>query len=321
MTFEGTGDALDSGDLLVPQAGLSDLEAMTSTGPDLVVMAELAEDAVRQVGELLRARHGDTTRNMKATHGPAIDYATQTDIDAERLLRRALEISGLPVHGEEEAGADPVSGWCWVVDPIDGTLNWANNLPLCAVSVALCENGVPKAGVILTPGLRRRMTVGIVGVGTWVDGVSASVTDVIAQEAVVAYDGYRDPTKDRVAELRGAIGRHRLIGSTATEMALCANGGFGAVVAPEAMFWDVAAGIAIIQGAGGVAVSVDGQPYRPGSGSVIAGAGQVVAAVVAAFGGDRSHADAEHAAQLSLRTRGTAVGHIDPLSPGSSFRS
>ena len=273
-------------------------------------MAAIAEAAVQQVGELLASRHGDQSRNVKNTHGEALDYATETDIQAERMLREALAITKIPVHGEEENGADPLIGWCWVVDPIDGTLNWTNNLPLCAVSVGLCKDGVPKLGVILTPALRRRVSIGIVGVGAWVDGEPIAVSSVTTKEAVVAYDGFRDPEKDISKKIRSVIGRHRLIGSTATEMALCANGGFGAVISPEAMFWDVAAGIALIQAAGGVVVDINGGPHKPGSGSVIAGSGHIVAAIVETLGGDRSHADHAHNEQENLRKLGSSVTHL-----------
>lgn len=312
-------DNMDMGSIGAPEGGRVSWDT-EGNEPDLVLLAGIAEAAVLRVGELLVNRHGDESRNMKNTHGDALDYATQTDIDAERMLRDALSISGIPVHGEEENGADPLTGWCWVVDPIDGTLNWANNLPLCAVSVGLCENGVPRLGVILTPGLRRRLSIGIVGMGAWVDGEPISVSEVPAKEAVVAYDGFRDPEKDISKTIRSAVGRYRLIGSTATEMALCANGGFGAVVAPEAMFWDVAAGIALIRAAGGVAVDVNGAPHMPGSGSVIAGAGHVVAAIIDALGGSRSHADREHDEHRHLREQGSSVSHLERVLPRDSQR-
>jgi len=284
--------------------------AVGRQGPDLVAMAKIAEVAVQRVGDLLASRHGDQSRNMKDTHGPALDYATETDIIAERMLREALEETGIPVHGEEENGADPLIGWCWVVDPIDGTLNWANNLPICAISVGLCDRGVPKLGVILTPALRRRMSIGIVGMGAWVDGEPITVSSVTPKEAVVAYDGFRDAGKDISAKIRSVVGRYRLMGSTATEMALCANGGFGAVISPEAMFWDVAAGIALIQAAGGVVVDMNGNPPSPGSGSVIAGSGDVVAAIVEGLGGDRSYADQAYNAQEDLRKISSPVSHL-----------
>jgi len=308
-------DKVGLGDAGGPDAG-GDVAGVINGEPDLILLARIAEDAVVRVGELLVSRHGDRSRNVKSTHGAALDYATQTDIDAERMLRDALSITGIPVHGEEEDGGDPLSGWCWVVDPIDGTLNWANNLPLCAVSVGLCENGIPRLGVILTPGLRRRVSIGIVGLGAWVDGEQISVSSVPAKEAVVAYDGFRDLEKDISKTIRSAVGRCRLIGSTATEMALCANGGFGAVVAPEAMFWDVAAGIALIRAAGGVAVDLNGAPHMPGSGSVIAGAGHVVAAIIDALGGNRTDADREHDDHRHLRERGSAVSHLERIESG-----
>jgi fructose-1,6-bisphosphatase/inositol monophosphatase family enzyme len=66
-------------------------------------------------------------------------------------------------------------------------------------------------------------------------------------------------------------------------MALCANGGFAAVVAPTAMFWDVAAGVALVRAAGGSTVSLDGNEPVPGSGSVVVGAPRTVQAIVSAL--------------------------------------
>lgn len=251
---------------------------------DLSAMANLAVGAARSAGELIITRRGDSTRTFKNTHVGSIDYATETDLASEALLRKALERSKLSFHGEETAGHDVNDGWCWVVDPIDGTLNWANNLPFCAISIGLCHNGVPVLGVIHTPLLNGRTWVGVVGEGASCDGRAVSVNDVDPREAVIAYDGVRGNGPDPyLAALRGAVGRHRLLGSTATEMALCADGGFAAVVAPSAMFWDVAAGIALVQAAGGKAVALDGGEPVPGSGSVVVGSARTVDAVVNAI--------------------------------------
>jgi fructose-1,6-bisphosphatase/inositol monophosphatase family enzyme len=67
-------------------------------------------------------------------------------------------------------------------------------------------------------------------------------------------------------------------------MALCADGGFAAVVAPTAMFWDVAAGVALVRAAGGTTVALDGSEPVPGSGSVIVGAPRTVDAIISALG-------------------------------------
>jgi myo-inositol-1(or 4)-monophosphatase len=244
----------------------------------------MAVKAAEQTGELLRNRSGDRSRTMKHTHGDAIDYATDTDMAAEALLRELLAPSGYNFHGEEGAGDDFTQGWCWVVDPIDGTLNWANGLPMCAVSIGLCFNGDPVLGVIHTPYLVGRTWVGVVGRGAWCDGEPVFVNDVDPDEAVVAYDGVRGTGQDPyLVAIRSVVGRHRLIGSTATELALCAGGGFAAVIAPVAMFWDVAAGVALVRAAGGVALSLDGSPAMPGSGSVVAGSARTVKAVTEAL--------------------------------------
>jgi len=244
------------------------------------MMARLAQSAADDASELLHNRQGDLTRTFKETHNGLIDYATQTDIDAERLIRSRLSVSGIPVHGEEESGHDPLDGWCWVVDPIDGTLNWANSLPFFAVSIALCENGVPRLGLIETPHLHHKTYLGIEGIGAWRDGESIKISSTLPSESVVAYDGFRDLDDQLLPRIRQVIGRHRLIGTTAVEMALCAAGGFGAVVSPQAKFWDSAAGIALIQAAGGIALDPSGAAHKPGSGSVIAGSASVVNAII-----------------------------------------
>lgn len=252
--------------------------------PDLIALGRLAVTAAETAGRLVTERQGDRSRTLKDTHGGGIDYATDTDLASEALLRELLAPSGLSFHGEETAGDNVVDGWCWVVDPIDGTLNWANNLPFCAISVGLCHDGIPVLGVIHTPMLSSRTYLGIVGQGATCNGSPIAVNDLDPSNAVVAYDGVRGGGPDPyLAALRGAVGRHRLLGTTATEMALCAGGGFAAVVAPSAMFWDVAAGVALVRAAGGNAVSLDGTPHRPGSGSVVAGAPRTVDAVVTAL--------------------------------------
>lgn len=250
------------------------------------MMARLAESAAGDAARLLVERQGDLTRSFKDTHLGVVDFATQTDIDAERVIRERLAVSGVPVFGEEEAGADPCAGWCWVVDPIDGTLNWANMLPMFAVSVALCENGVPKVGVVITPKLEQKVHIGIVGSGTWCDGNLTQVSQITLGEAVVAYDGFRGPQNNEYVDaIRSTVGRHRLVGTTATELALCSAGGFAAVIAPVAQFWDIAAGVALVQGAGGVVRDFNGGPHAPGSGSIIAGTPMVVDALIAALHG------------------------------------
>jgi myo-inositol-1(or 4)-monophosphatase len=252
---------------------------------ELRTLGDLAVKVARLAGEELRIRVGDTSRSLKDTHGGGIDYATETDIAVEKMLRGALAPSGFSFHGEEGAGDDVNSGWCWVVDPIDGTLNWANHLPFCAVSIGLCRDGVPILGVIHTPLLAGSTWLGIVGEGAWRDGSAVRVRDVELREAVIAYDGIRGGGADPyLGALRSAVGRHRLLGSTATEMALCADGGFAAVVAPTAMFWDVAAGVALVRAAGGTTVALDGSEPVPGSGSVIVGAPRTVDAIISALG-------------------------------------
>src|SRR5690349_11771933 len=115
-----------------------------------------AHAAVDEAVALLRARRDERhTRTAKA----AKDFLTEVDTASEALLKRALSEStpDIGFYGEEGGGADLHAGRVWVVDPLDGTINYATGSPLCGVMVGLLEDGVPVLGVIDLPFLGTRV--------------------------------------------------------------------------------------------------------------------------------------------------------------------
>ena len=118
---------------------------------DYNTLIKVALDAVLAGTKIADAAGGTQVLNHK---GSLRDIVTQTDIDISELLENNLSTTGLPVISEEKQ--DPARGTpdvFWVVDPIDGTVNFAHGLQQFAVSVGLVENGEFKLGVVCAPSL------------------------------------------------------------------------------------------------------------------------------------------------------------------------
>jgi|LauGreDrversion4_1035100.scaffolds.fasta_scaffold00652_13 myo-inositol-1(or 4)-monophosphatase len=241
-------------------------------------LVEIARSAAGVASRLMIDRLGDTTRYAKSD-SDLLDYATATDIECERRIRNALEATGIPVYGEEGGGADPSQGWCWIVDPIDGTKNWTAGLSFCGVSIGLAHDGKPIAGVVDLP-FHQEQFWGIVGVGAWCDGYPIEVHDAPLRDAMIAYDMGADVDARIVGNIRSRIGRIRMLGSTAAELAWCAAGRMSAVLSPTTHSWDVAGGVAIVVAAGGVTRRLNGDPALVTDSDIVTGAPTTVADII-----------------------------------------
>src|ERR1700758_5445948 len=113
------------------------------------------------------------------------DFATEVDLAIEREVVDALTIAtGIEVHGEEFGGADIDSPLVWVLDPIDGTFNYAAGLPLAAILLGLMHDGEPVAGLTWLPFTNQRLT-GVIGGSLRCNGVElAPVKPVQLVDAV-----------------------------------------------------------------------------------------------------------------------------------------
>ncbi|HEX5200186.1 MAG TPA: inositol monophosphatase family protein [Actinoplanes sp.] len=239
-------------------------------------MLDQVADLIREVAATIvlpRFRHLSSGEIKEKSPG---DVVTIADQEAERALTRGLTalLPGSTVVGEEAVAADPRvldrvgdEGAVWIVDPVDGTNNFAAGKTPFAVMVALVRSGEPAASWILdVPG--DHLTVAEAGAGTYRDGVRVKTrTD--------------DPG---AAHLRGVVARHYLpqhlrevananagkLGEV-TNGHHCAGYEYPAVATDEQQFamfwrilpWDHAPGALIIREAGGTVLHLDGSPYRP----------------------------------------------------------
>ncbi|NUT34594.1 MAG: inositol monophosphatase [Hamadaea sp.] len=232
----------------------------------------------------------DLAAGMLLTHLPGMltakgdrDMASEVDYAVERAVRaflaeRTPEIGFL---GEEEGGpaVDP-AGLAWVLDPVDGTVNFVHGIPLVAVSLGLVSAGTPILGVVDTPFLKRRYHA-VHGGGAYADGgtIRASGVTELA-EAVVAVgdyavgDGAEEKNADRLAVTARLVPRAqriRMLGSAAIDLVWLAEGRVDALVMLANKPWDTAAGVAIAREAGAVVVDRTGAPHTMAAGETLAG--------------------------------------------------
>ena len=177
----------------------------------------------------------------------------------EKLLISKISKTGISILSEESGfiKKQTESDLCWVIDPMDGSFNYIRGAGPYAVSLALCKNEKPLFGVIYDLKMGR-MTWGGKAFGAFSDGKSIHVSSVKHFSDGVICTGF--PARflmddsEKVGNLMGLISRFakvRMIGSAACSLVMVARGEADAYFEDHIMWWDVAAGLAIIEGAGG----------------------------------------------------------------------
>jgi myo-inositol-1(or 4)-monophosphatase len=210
------------------------------------------------------------------------DFATKVDLEIERQVVDALvAATGIPVHGEEFGGAELDSLWVWVLDPIDGTFNYAAGSPMAAILLGLLHDGDPVAGLTWLPFTGERY-VAVSGGPLMKNGVpqeplaAADLVDsVIGVGTFNADSRGRFPGRYRLAvlaELSRVSSRLRMHGATGIDLAYVADGILGGSISFGDHAWDHAAGVALVRAAGGVVTNLAGEQWTPDSQSALAAA-------------------------------------------------
>jgi len=182
------------------------------------------------------------------------DFVTTIDLRSERELRRALHgvLPEAGFLGEESTPADLGREWVWVVDPIDGTSNFARGLPHFAVSVALLQDGDPVLGVLhCAP--ENAFYVAVRGGGVRRNGRSVRMPrGRLDDGAMIGCQWLRGQQQmDFVARLQSGGGRIRTLGSSVTQLADVVMGRLDANVQEQGRIWDFAAAGLCVEEAGG----------------------------------------------------------------------
>lgn len=221
----------------------------------------------RAAGKVARNRLGRAVTSRKADHSVVTD--ADHAVQAMLLDRIASEFPADAVITEETQVAPerhaPVSTArrCWIIDPIDGTRNYARNFPIFCLSIALTENGSPIVGVIHNP-MTGEMYSASTGGGAWWNERRLRVRDQpLSAGTLIALPSARD--RPLYGFVHSWMDRMvlRNVGSTALHLAMVGSGAVDASYCDDCRLWDVAAGVVIAAEAGAVVVRPDGRPAFP----------------------------------------------------------
>lgn len=220
-------------------------------------LIKLAVATAYEAGEVLAAgRRGNV--EVAHTKSSATDVVTVTDVAAEELIRLRL-LTARPADGfVGEEGDDIVgtSGVVWIVDPIDGTVNFLYGIPAFAVAIAAERNGVVEAGVVHNPASGETFTA-VRGEGAWLDGRRLEGSDCteVAQALVGTGFSYRAENRaaqaQETARLLPLVRDIRRIGSAALDLCFVACGRYDAYVERGLKRWDLQAARLVVLESGG----------------------------------------------------------------------
>jgi myo-inositol-1(or 4)-monophosphatase len=241
-------------------------------------MLEVALEAARAAAAVLvRHFHADVQRLRSKGAG---NLVTVADIEAERAVVRILR-EHCPDHAilaeEEHAATAATAADLWVVDPLDGTNNFAHGLDQFAVSVAFFHRGVPRAAVVANP-LRDQWFTAVRGGGARLNGTPIAASQHTRLDEVLFGVGfYYDRGHIMEATLRATAdliraGTHgvRRFGAAALDLCMVATGQLGTFFEYDLSPWDYAGGWLVVEEAGGRVTDARGAPLRLERCSVVA---------------------------------------------------
>jgi len=222
---------------------------------NLIDLLDIAKEAAEISGEWL-AKHSASSVNINFESRRDVKIAADKHSE-KRIIKFLQKKSDFSIISEENGTIeDKNKEYTWIVDPLDGTLNYLRGLPFCCVSVGLWKNNMPILGVVYDFD-RNEIFSGITGKGAWLNGSKIRVSDIRKKDKAVLGTGFPVNTEFSVKKLSFFISnirfykKVRLLGSAALSIAYIASGRVDAYHEENIMFWDIGGAIPILLGAGG----------------------------------------------------------------------
>ena len=241
---------------------------------------DVAIEAAREAGAMLRA---EFDRPKKISYKGEVDIVTESDRRSEAAIVARLS-RHFPEHAivaEEGSNSDAAgSRYCWHVDPLDGTTNFAHGYPCFAVSIGLTEDGEPIAGAVFNP-VADELFSAARGEGAYLNGKPIRVSSVEKLAHSLVATGFPTHQRKRSANMEYywefTLRSHgvRRDGSAALDLCSVACGRFDAFWEFRLNSWDTAAGMLLVREAGGTVSDLAGQAYRPGGFDMLASNGRI----------------------------------------------
>lgn len=217
---------------------------------------ELAKKAAKKAGEHLRIVQNAP---LKIDSDEGRDVKLSADKDSEKLIIQILKHGspyGLLAEESGEHGSGVSDEPVWIVDPLDGTLNFSRGISLCCVSIGLWHANQPILGVV-NDFNGNELFSGITGIGAWCNNRAIYPSKEVKKRKAILATGFpvnRDFTSNSLQNFLNRIQQFkkiRLLGTAALSLAYVACGRVDAYTEEDIMLWDVAAGVALVSAAGG----------------------------------------------------------------------
>jgi myo-inositol-1(or 4)-monophosphatase len=257
---------------------------------DLTSELEAALSAARRAGEVLRAGF---RAEHTITYKGEVDLVTEVDEEAERVIREEL-LGTFPTHGmlaEEGGKLAGEEDARWIVDPLDGTTNYAHRLPTFCVSIALERSGEVVLGVVHDP-MRKEIYMAERGGGATLNGepIKVSDTDELIQALIVTGFPYDRAEMPEALELFGRFAATtqgmRRLGSAALDLCYVASGRLDGYYERGIWPWDLAAGSVILEEAGGKLTNYRGDVLDLDGREIVASNGRLHPSIMRLTGED-----------------------------------
>jgi myo-inositol-1(or 4)-monophosphatase len=215
-----------------------------------------------------------------AEKGRRADLVTDADRASEALILARLrrDFPNASILAEESGAHRGTSDERWIVDPLDGTTNFAHGYPMFCISIAYERAGRLIAGVVAAPALRECFAAEL-GAGARRNGIPARVSTIDSLSRALTCTGFHPADYERNAPSFGAVSRRaqavRRDGAAALDLAFVACGRFDGFWEYDLSPWDVAAGTLLVREAGGSVTSTDGEPAALDRRSILASNGHI----------------------------------------------
>lgn len=240
----------------------------------LQVAKKLAHDAGK-----MALKYQQKGFNVEIKDGNPNNLVTDVDKSVDEFIVKTIR-SNFPDHSilsEESGTIDGPGEYKWIIDPIDGTTNFAHGIPIFAISIAITFKGKPIIGVVEVPGLKESYWAQE-GRGAYVGMKPIQVSKVHDYKRALLGTGFpydrEGPRYKKTLDLfdhfyRESMGMRRS-GSAALDLCFLACGRYDAFFEYDLKPWDIAAGKIIVEEAGGMVTNMDGTPLNPKNGALLA---------------------------------------------------
>ncbi len=247
---------------------------------DLEPFKQTAIEAARKSAKILRSRFGNISRIRKKENA---EIVTEADTESEEVIISTIhaEFPDHAVLGEECGLVTGTSEYKWIVDPLDGTLNFAHQIPIFSISIALTVRDTTVLGIILDP-VNDELYAAVCGQGAQLNGepIQVSATRTIAESLLVTGFPYNvreifESVMVRYGSCLKASQGMRRLGSAALDLCYVACGRFEGFWEQNLKPWDSAAGALIAAEAGATVTTFSNQPYKLGDQEILVTNGHI----------------------------------------------